>query len=294
MKLNIFLTTVFGGLLLSTVSGCMPPSNSASNITAETQTEVTQLEEIVISGSGSGYEPLKILASAYEEKHPDIQIIFNPSNQTSGGVQGVKDGVIDIGSVSRELNLEEQHGINYQTYAKDLLVVATHRDVTGVTNLTTEELNGIYSGQITNWQEVGGLDVEILVLDRAEDETAKLLLREYYFGLNLPMSPAAVILQKEKEVTETLQTTANTIGPMSLVKARNTALPVNILSLDGIEPNSKNTQNGKYQMSRSMGIIWNPHTKLSQATKDFIEFVSSQEAANILENAGYVPLNSSK
>ncbi|MGB3401096.1 MAG: substrate-binding domain-containing protein [Microcoleaceae cyanobacterium] len=274
----------------------MPPSNLSNNTTVgiQTEAEAAQLEEVVISGSGSGYEPLKILAAAYQENNPNIQITFNPSNQTSGGVQGVKDGVIDIGSASRELKPEEQQGLNFNAYAKDLVVVSTHPSVTSVTNLTTEQLHGIYSGQITNWQEVGGPDIDILVLDRAEDETAKLLLREYYFGPDLPMSADAVILQKEKEVIETVQSTDRTIGPMSLVKAKNTALPINILSLDGIKPNSENTRNGKYQMSRIMGIIWNPNLEMSAATQDFIEFVSSPEAAEILEEAGYIPLNAPK
>ncbi len=292
MKRNFFLITLLGGLVLSTTSSCSSVTHILNNTTSENPVtaSATQIKEITISGSGSGYQPLKILAFAYQEKYPNIKINFNPSNQTSGGIQGVKDGIIDIGSVGRELKPEEQNGIEYQAYVQDLVIVATHREIEGVTNLTTEQLNGIYSGQITNWKEVGGPNSEILVLDRAEDETAKLLLRQYYFGPDLPMSPDAVVLQKEKEVVESVKSIPNTIGPMSLVKAKSGDLPVNLLSLDGIKPNSENARNSKYQMSRMIGIVWNPKLELSDAAQDFIQFVKSAEAAKILEEAGYITM----
>lgn len=293
MKRNISFAVAIGllvslaaGVALSGLPGCTPVTTNQESSNQESSKEQ---QEITLSGSGTAYRALRLLAKAYEEKVPNTKIVFNPSNQTSGGVQGVKDNVIDLGATSRKLTPEEISGIEYRAVAQDALMMATHTSVEGVKNLQTEELKAIYSGKATNWQEFGGPDADIIVLDRAEDETAKILLRRHYFGPDLQVTSDAVLMQKEKDAIESLQTTPYTIGPMSLVRAIKEQLPVNRLSLDGVEPSLENIRNGQYKMLRTIGIVWQGEPTAPVA--DFIDFLLSEAAAQKLQEAGYATMN---
>lgn len=281
MKNRIIFFLLAGITTVTTISAC----EFGSNLNNQAEVQPQQKHEITISGSGSAYRALELLAAAYEEKNPNIKVVFKPSSQTSGGVIGVKDAAIDIGVASRDLTPEESSGIEYRVVAKDALVVATHEDVKGVKNLTRQQLKAIYRGNINNWQQVGGSDNRIVVLDRAEDEASKIIIRKHYLGKDLQVTSKAALMLKQKHVIETLLNTPNTIGYLSLVQAINEKLSINTLSLDGVEPTISNIKNGKYKMTRNIGIMWKDDS--SKISRNFIDFLASEEAAKKLEAAGY-------
>ena len=278
MKLKSLLTGALGAIAILCASCSSHPP----------QTDSQTQQEIRISGSGEAYRVLKALASAYEAKQPNTRVIFNPANQTSGGVSGVKDGVIDIGATSRELTPAERSGIEYRAIANDALLIATHPSVEGVTNLQTDELKAIYSGKIKNWQALGGPDATIIVIDLPEDEAEKIILREHYLGRELEVTPDAAILPTEKGIVGTVENTPHTIGPMSLVTTIAERLPVNSLSLDGIEPTFANLRNGNYKMVQTIGIVWQQEP--TPTSRNFITFVLSKPGAEIIEAAGYAAI----
>lgn len=282
MKFNLIFLIFLGVATLSSISGC--EVNSSYNNELQTQPQTQQ--EVKIAGSGSAYNLLKLLASAYEKKNPNTKIVFKPSSQTSGGVRSVKDGFINIGTTSRDLTSEERNGIEYRLIAKDALVLATHQNVKGVKQLSTDELKAIYKGNISNWKKVGGPDKKIVVLDRSEDEASKIIFRKHYLGKDLQVTPKAALMLKQKHVVKTLLNTPDTIGYFSFAKATTEKLSVNTLNLDGIEPTIANIKNGKYQMTRNLGIVWKG--KSSETTRRFIDFISSKEAVQKLEEVGYV------
>ncbi|MDJ0715625.1 MAG: substrate-binding domain-containing protein [Prochloraceae cyanobacterium] len=278
MNRNSLLTALLAITTIIGLSSCAASSQSQTD-------SIQKKQEIRISGSGSSYRVFKKLAAAYEKNNPNTKIIFKPSNQASGGVRGVKDDILDIGVSSRELTAEELEGIEYRAIAEDALIMATHISVKEVTNLEAEELREIYTGEISNWKDLGGPDAKIILLDRSEDETAKILLRKQYLGKDLKVTPSASVLHKEKYVVDILQNTPYTIGPISLVQSLVEELPINRLSIDGIEPSIDNVRNRKYKMVRVIGFVWKEEP--STASSEFIDFVLSPEAAEEIEKAGY-------
>ncbi len=167
------------------------------------------------------------------------------------------------------------------------MVVATHPSVKGVTNLQTSQLKAIYSGKVTNWQKLGGPDAKIVLLDRPEDESAKKLLRQYYLGKELKNAPAAVIMRQEPELINALQNTPYSIGAFSLAYAISNKLPVNRLSLNGVEPTTANVEAGKYKMIRNIGIV--KSKKPSATTQEFFNFAFSNEGSNVLRQLSFAP-----
>jgi len=280
MKINLKTFCLLGIAALSV--SCTP--NTKNNPTSVQPAQ----QEIRITGAATPYPAMKVLAAAYE----DTKISFLPPSQSVSGIAGVKNGLTDIGTVTRKLKPEEDDSsLVYQEFARDALVVATHPSVEGVTNLQTKELRAIYSGTVTNWQDVGGPNAKIVVLDRPEDESAKRLLRQHYLGKELKNAPEAVILRHEKELIATIRDTPHSIGAFSLAYAISNQLPVNRLHLNGVEPTPENVGSGKYPMVRTLALVWNQTP--SQSTQKFIDFAFSEAGAKHLLNSGFVPSRAS-
>lgn len=276
--------------MASCTSSPTGPVSSTPSPTAETTAPQGQ-QTVKISGAGAVYPALEVLAKAYEATSPTTKIVFLPTSQTTGGITAVKNDLADIGAVTRSLKADETSPkITFREFAQDALLVATHNQETGVTNLTAQQLRAIYSGQIQNWQEVGGPDRPIVVLDRPEDESAKKLLRQYYLGNDLKISSQAVVLTQEKELAQTVADTPDTIGAFSLGYASLHRLSVNRLSLDGIAPTVENVQQGKYKMVRTLGLVVG--STPSPPTQSFVEFIFSAAGQKALKQGGFVPVNS--
>jgi phosphate transport system substrate-binding protein len=279
MKRNLLFTLAFSMTAFLGTTSC------TSNNT--TQAEVKTQQEIKLGGSSSTHTAIKIVADAYAAQNQNLKFTFLPKGQSGGGIAGVKEGLRDVAGVSRKLKPEEDDGsVIYRQLATDGLVVATHQSVKGITNLTTEQLKAIYSGAVTNWQELGGENAEIVVLDRPEDESAKKLLRKHYLGKELKNASKAVIMRYEPELINALQNTPYSIGSFSLAYTISNKLPVNRLQLNNIEPTPENIKSGKYKMVRSIGVVW--AKKPSEATQEYLDFAFSEKGAELLNNFGFV------
>ncbi len=283
----VVLTTILG------ISSCSPSSTPASLNPPVSQPESPNQPQnqqtIWIAGSSSTVKILTVLAKAYEAKNPTTKIESVSISQSEGAIASLKNNVVDIAGSSSKLKPEDDNGkIQYREVAQDLLMVATHSSVQGVTNLSISQLRAIYKGEITNWKELGGPDAAIVLLDRPEDESAKKLLRKYYLEKD-KTTDKAVILNKEGELIDTLKSTPHTIGAFSLATSLSDRLPVNRLSLDNTAPTAENLKAGKYQMVRHLGIVWQKSPK--PATQKFVDFIFSPEGTKLLQEQGFIPTN---
>ncbi|MHC5935741.1 substrate-binding domain-containing protein [Nostoc sp.] len=281
---SIIIGIILLGLCSCTSVKSTDPTNS-NQVISQADSQAQKI--IKIGASSSTVTVLKLLAQAYQSQNKTVKIEFISNSQSEGAIAALKNDIIDIAGSSHQLKPEEDNGkIQYRELAKDLLIVATNNSVKGVTNLSTKQLKAIYKGDITNWRELGGANADIVVLDRPEDESAKKLLRKYYLGEE-KTTTKAVILSKEGELIETLQSTPNSIGTFSLASSLINQLPVNHLSLNGVIPKAENFASGQYQMVRQIGIIWEKAP--SAATQDFIDFIFSKEGKKLLQNNGFAP-----
>ncbi|UKO98612.1 substrate-binding domain-containing protein [Nostoc sp. UHCC 0870] len=279
----VIVSVLFGLSSCNTVVSLNSKDTSKFNPRPDSQSQ----KIIKIGGSSSTKFVLELLAKAYQAKDQTIKIEFISNSQSEGAIASLKNDIIDIAGSSHKLNPKEDNGqIQYREIAQDLLVVATHSSVKGVSNLSTQQLKAIYRGEITNWQKLGGSNGKIILLDRPEDESAKKLLRKYYLGEEKTTSKA-VILNKEGELIATLQSTPNSIGAFSLAYSLVNKLPVNYLSLNGVAPKAEKLTTSQYKMVRHIGIVWDKTP--SKYTQDFIDFIFSQEGNKILEKNGFVP-----
>ncbi|CBN54406.1 MULTISPECIES: PstS family phosphate ABC transporter substrate-binding protein [Kamptonema] len=284
---TLVLAQITAGTTLLSLTSCTPVTTAQKNVEPQSR------QTVKISGAGAIYPALKVVAEAYEKKVTNTEIIFFPPNQSGGGIAGVKNSLVDIGALTRQLTTEENNGqLTYREIAKDALVVATNQSVKGVKNLQTKDLQKIYSGEIVNWRDLGGPDAKIIVLDRPEDESAKKLLRKYYLGKSVTITSSAVLLSQEPELIRAMQDTPYSIGYFSLAYAIANNLVVNRLSLDNIAATVENVKAEKYLMVRTLGIVYK--TTPSQTVQGFLDFVASEEGATELLQSGFVPSTAKK
>ncbi len=244
-----------------------------------------------MAGAASVYPALQLLASSYAGTDGNGQVMFWPGNQTLGGITAVREGLVEVGAVTRAPKPEEtDDSVQYRELAKDPLVVAVHPSVAGVTDLTSGQLRAVYCGTVRNWRELGGPDATIVVLDRPEDESAKVLLRQHHLGKDLKVTDAAVLLDTESELGTTLRDTPYAIGALSLAYATIGDLGVHPLSLDGVAPSADNVAAGQYRMVRSVGLVW--RTAPNGKTPQFIDYALSEAGASTLRKAQYIPSSS--
>ncbi len=265
-------------LLLSSCSSIQKPSESTEAINST----------IKIGGSSETYEVLELLTEAYQAKTTGIEFEFFPPSQTSGGIQGVKSEAIDIGGVSRTLSSQETGDqITYLPLVETPLVIAVHDSVTGISNITGDQIQAIYSGQITNWKTLGGPDAAIVLFDFTEDENEKQVLRQAYLGDDLAISKTAIVFAEDDELVETAAITEFSIAAIPYEDELD-ELPFKVLNIDGIAPSVKTLQSGDYPMALDLGIVLD---KLpSVETQSFLEFATSLEGRQILADHAYITI----
>ena len=249
------------------------------------ETPATADSSITVGGSAEVYAVVELLADAYRSEIGDVKFDFLPPSQTSSGIQGVQNGVLDIGGVSQELTLAElDERLTYLPLVQTPLVLVVHNSVTGVTNVSTQQLQAIYRGDITNWRELGGPDATIALFDYVEDENEKRILRQAYLGEDLAITPEAIVFPEDDELLETAAITDYSLAVVPLEESL-AELPLTVLSIDGATPFGENLQSGTYPMALMLGIVFSQ--ELSSTTQSFIEFSKSVEAQKVLAESNY-------
>ncbi|MBE0476091.1 MAG: phosphate ABC transporter substrate-binding protein [Coriobacteriia bacterium] len=237
-----------------------------------------------VSGSGTCRPLVQILADEYQGG--DIEFSFLPGLHSGGGIKGVANGDLDLGMVSRELTDEEKKlGLLYTALSSDGLILAVHRDVP-IDGLTTEQVKAIYRGDHRDWSELGGPDLAITVLDRNEDESAKIILRKYVIG-DLRVTDRAVNLFYEPDMVDGLEKTPGAIGYFSLGYALSRDIPVRRLELDGVEASVASIEDGSYKVIRPLGVV--TRVQPSDGIRAFLRWARSDETVEMMSSRGYAP-----
>lgn len=265
------VTVILSVLLLA---GC---SQGAANKPAEKQT-------IRITGSLTCQPLLKTMAAEYKRLHPNVSFLYPTGAHSAAGVQAAKNGTADIGAVSRDLKPEEAAlGLKYYLLSTDGLAVATHAGI-DVKKVTSSQIIDIYSGAITNWREIGGPDAPIIVLDRSEDESAKIILRKYILGA-VPNVSTASVMFLESDMIKALSATENSIGYLSYGACVSGSLSVNVLAVDGVVPSIDTIHSGDYKMVRPLSILLKKNP--APGTVDFVSWMTSEKGQDFMNRKGY-------
>ncbi|MES3039818.1 MAG: phosphate ABC transporter substrate-binding protein [Pseudomonadota bacterium] len=243
--------------------------------------------KLSLTGS-STIAPLALdLGKRFEKLNPAVRVDVQAGG-SSRGITDARSGLADIGMVSRALKPDEADLTAY-VVALDGITVILHRS-NPVQALSNEQIIGIYTGQIRNWKEVGGKDLPITVVNKAEGRsTLELFL--HYFKLKAPEVKAQVVIGDNQQGIKTVAGNPGAIGYVSIGAAEYEAedgTPIKLLPVQGVAATVANVRNRSFPLSRSLNFVTKaPATGLS---KRFLDFAQSRQAYDLIQDQFFVPV----
>lgn len=245
-------------------------------------------ETIAVGGSTSVQPLFEHYMQEYIATYPNAKITYEGKG-SSDGVTNTVNGTYAFGCVSRELKEEEMvEGLSVNTIAMDGIAVIVNPN-NPVQDLTIEQINQIYTGEITNWSEVGGPDMTISVVSRdAASGTREAFDDIIGFGDEedgqKPLTQDAIQLDSNGAVAQAVAGNEAAIGYVSLDAVDDSVKPI---SVGGVYPSIETIGTGEYEIARPFNLIYFEDT-LTEDEKAFLEWVEVNEAELALD-MGLVP-----
>ena len=262
-------------LALGLLAGCGQTGSAAG--------EETISGSVATDGSTSMEEVIGALGEAFMLANPDVTVTYNPTGSGSG-IAAVQEGRCDIGLASRALKEEEiAAGLKETILAYDGIAVIVHPD-NPVADLSLEQITAIYTGQITDWSEVGGEEGEIVLIGREAGSGTR-------DGFESITGTEDACLYRQEltstgDVITAVSQNPGAIGYASLSAVNDT---VKALKVGGVECSEATILDGTYSIQRPFVMITKEGTELSAAAQAFLDFAMSADAADLIAQAGAVP-----
>ena len=264
-----FISLVMASVLaLSMLTGC------GSKITGSVTTDGSTSMEKVIGALGESFQ-----------NDTGIEFSYNPTGSGSG-IKAVQEGRCDIGLSSRDLKDEEKaSGLTATVLAYDGIAIIVHPE-NPVSDLSLETIAKLYTGEITNWSEVGGNDAEVVLIGREAGSGT----RDGFESIT-DTEDACQYRQELTSTGDVITTVAqnpSAIGYASVASVKDT---VKALTVDGVAPTEETIKDGSYVVQRPFVLVTKSDTELSEAAQKFFDYITSADANEIIASAGVVPAN---
>ena len=257
------------------------------NQAADPQQTDGKTGRISVVGSSSISALLSEMGKAYESDNPGIRIEVQ-SGGSSRGIMDVRAGTAMLGMVSRALRPDE-NDLQDVLIARDGIGMIVHAD-NPVSALSREQVIGIYTGQISNWREVGGDDLAITVVSKAEGRSTLEVFSDH-FDISYRQISADVIIGDNQQGIQTVAGSAAAIGYVSIGSAEYEAeqgAAIRLIALDEHTPSTEAVASGNYPISRDLNLVY--QEPLSDEARDFLAFTRSPEAAELVSRMYLIPV----
>ena len=262
-------------MALSLFAGCGQKANDNGTTTGGT---------VSTDGSTSMEKVIGALGESFMEANSGTTFTYNPTGSGSG-IQAVSEGRCDIGLSSRALKDDEKaSGLKETTLALDGIAIIVNPQ-NPVKDLTLEQIAKIYTGEITNWKDVGGNDAEIVLIGREAGSGT----RDGFESITDTKDACQYRqeLTSTGDVITTVSQNPNAIGYASLAAIKDS---VKALTVNGVAPTEATVKDGTYLVQRPFVLVTKEGAALSETAQKFFDFATSADAASIISAAGAVPV----
>lgn len=281
--LTLALTAV---MALSLLTACGSKNdNSADANTDGSNTETTLSGTVSTDGSTSMEKVINSLGESFMAMNKDVKFTYNPTGSGSG-IQAVSEGRCDIGLSSRALKDDEKaSGLVETVVALDGIAIVVNPE-NPVSDLDVDTIAKIYTGEITNWKDVGGNDAEIVLIGREAGSGT----RDGFESITDTKDACQYRqeLTSTGDVINTVSQNPDAIGYASLSEVGDS---VKALTVGGVEATEATVKDGSYVVQRPFVLVTKEGTKLSPAAQAFFDYALSADAASIIAAAGAVAAN---
>ncbi len=277
-------------MALALFAGCgaasAPAADTAATPAAEAPAADAALSGTVATdGSTSMEKVIGALGEFFMEANKDVTFTYNPTGSGSG-ITAVSEGRCDIGLSSRALKDEEKAGgLKETVLALDGIAIIVN-PANPVNDLDLDTIAKIYTGEITNWKDVGGNDAEIVLIGREAGSGT----RDGFESITGTKDACQYRqeLTSTGDVITTVATNPDAIGYASLAALKDS---VKALTVGGVQSTEDSVKNGSYVVQRPFVLVTKDGTELSPAAQAFFDYATSAEAAPIIAAAGAVAVN---
>ncbi len=260
-------------------------TNDNSNDTNNDNAPAAVTGTVATDGSTSMEKVIGALSESFMANNADTTVTYNPTG-SGAGITAVQEGTCDIGLSSRALKDEEKAaGLKETILAYDGIAIIVHPD-NPVSDLTIEQIAQLYTGEITNWKDVGGNDAEVVLIGREAASGT----RDGFESITGTEEKC----QYRQELTSTgdvitaVSQNPDAIGYASLASIKDS---VKALNVDGVTPSEATVKDGSYKVQRPFVLVTVEGKALTPVAQAFFDYATSPDAAAIIAKAGAVAAN---
>ena len=285
-----FLTVCGAAAAAAALTACGGSASSAAASSTSTAASSTASSAAALSGnvatggSTSMKNVIAALTEGFAEVEPGVTVSYDPTG-SGAGITGATDKTLDIGLSSRALKDDEKADVEGTTIALDGIAIIVN-NASKVEDLTVDQLKQMFTGEITNWSEVGGDDGEIVLIGREAGSGT----RDGFESI-VDVKDSCKYAQEltaTGAVISAVEANPLAIGYASLSAVGDT---VKMVTVGGVECSEETVKDGSYEVQRPFVFVTNKSVTLSEQAQAFFDFATSADAADLIRTAGAVPVN---
>ena len=268
---------------LTACGGSAAASSTAAG-SAASSTAAALSGNVAAGGSTSMKNVIAALTEGFAEVEPGVTVSYDPTG-SGAGITGATDKTLDIGLSSRALKDDEKADVEGTTIALDGIAIIVN-NASKVEDLTVDQLKQMFTGEITNWSEVGGDDGEIVLIGREAGSGT----RDGFESI-VDVKDSCKYAQEltaTGAVISAVEANPLAIGYASLSAVGDT---VKMVTVGGVECSEETVKDGSYEVQRPFVFVTNKSVTLSEQAQAFFDFATSADAADLIRTAGAVPVN---
>ena len=265
-------------------SSAAASSTSAVAGSTASSTAAALSGNVATGGSTSMKNVIAALTEGFAEVEPGVTVSYDPTG-SGAGITGATDKTLDIGLSSRALKDDEKADVDGTTIALDGIAIIVN-NASKVEDLTVDQLKQMFTGEITNWSEVGGDDGEIVLIGREAGSGT----RDGFESI-VDVKDSCKYAQEltaTGAVISAVEANPLAIGYASLSAVGDT---VKMVTVGGVECSEETVKDGSYEVQRPFVFVTNKSVTLSEQAQAFFDFATSADAADLIRTAGAVPVN---
>lgn len=282
-----FLTVCGAAAAAAALTACGGSASSSASTaagSAASSTAAALSGNVAAGGSTSMKNVIAALTEGFAEVEPGVTVSYDPTG-SGAGITGAADKTLDIGLSSRALKDDEKADVDGTTIALDGIAIIVN-NASKVEDLTVDQLKQMFTGEITNWSEVGGDDGEIVLIGREAGSGT----RDGFESI-VDVKDSCKYAQEltaTGAVISAVEANPLAIGYASLSAVGDT---VKMVTVGGVECSEETVKDGSYEVQRPFVFVTNKSVALSEQAQAFFDFATSADAADLIRTAGAVPVN---
>ena len=292
---KIFTLAMAAVLTLALLAGCgaaapaadptaAPAADAPATEAPASEAPAALSGSVSTNGSTSMESVMGYLTEGFAEVEPGVTVSYDPTG-SGAGITGATDKTLDIGLSSRALKDDEKSAVDGTIVALDGIAIIVNKD-SKVADLSVEQLKKMFTGEITNWKDVGGDDGEIVLVGREAGSGT----RDGFESI-VDVKDSCKYAQEltaTGAVISAVEANPLAIGYASLSAVGDT---VAMVTVEGVECSEDTVKDGSYKIQRPFVFVTNKSAALSEQAQAFVDFATSKDAAELIRTAGAVPVN---